>query len=125
MKSIIILSIIFAITGTISADGNALSNGFGDEIEWKPWAEALDLAKETKRPKPLCYTYFNHLENDPEDQIKNWVVNAKTRKCDLITQDCFIDGFESDVVLVIEDSQQSSNLNCYMRCISYLIVVKV
>ena len=50
MKSIIILSIIFAIIGTISADGNALSNGFGDEIEWKPWAEALNLAKETKRP---------------------------------------------------------------------------
>ena len=82
-------------------------------------------AKETKRPRPICYTYFNHLENDPEEQIKDWVVNAKTRKRDLITQDSFIDGFESDVVLVIEDSQQSSNLNCYMRCISFLIVVKV
>ena len=68
---------------------------------------------------------FPTLENDSEEQIKDWVVNAKTRKCDLITQDSFIDGFESDVVLVIEDSQQSSNLNCYMRCISFLIVVKV
>ena len=90
------------------------------------YLEAKEFApKNTKRPKPLCYTYFNHLKNDPVAQIKDWVVNAKTRKRDLITQDSFIDGFESDVVLVVEDFQQSRNLNCFLRCISYLIVVRV
>ena len=50
MRSIIILSIFFVFPSTIITEGNILSNGFGDEIEWKPWLEALDIAKETEKP---------------------------------------------------------------------------
>ena len=50
MKNIIILSYFFTLVGFIASESNILSNGFGDEIEWKPWSEALDLAKETEKP---------------------------------------------------------------------------
>jgi len=50
MKNIIILSYFFTLVGFIATESNILSNGFGDEIEWKPWSEALELAKETEKP---------------------------------------------------------------------------
>jgi len=49
MKNIIILS-CFIFIGVIATESNVFSNGFGDDIEWKPWSEALDLAKETGKP---------------------------------------------------------------------------
>ena len=50
MKNIVTLSCFFIFTGVIATESNVLSNGFGDDIEWKPWSEALDLAKETEKP---------------------------------------------------------------------------
>ena len=50
MKNIIILSCFFIFTGAIATESTVLSNGFGDDIEWKPWSEALELAKETEKP---------------------------------------------------------------------------
>merc|ERR1711963_847860 len=50
MNRLITLLVCFVFIGVISSEGNVLSNGFGDEIEWKPWSEALDLAKKTEKP---------------------------------------------------------------------------
>merc|ERR1712226_25612 len=50
MRSIIIFPFLFIFPSAIITEGNVLSNGFGDEIEWKPWLQALDIAKETERP---------------------------------------------------------------------------
>merc|ERR1712038_354121 len=88
-RFIITLLVCFAFIGVISSEGNVLSNGFGDEIEWKPWNEALDLAKKTEKPImvllhktscPACKSFkpiFANSKEILELSSKFIMVNAK------------------------------------------------
>ena len=46
---VLVLVFLFAPAGTVSENG-FLSNGFGEKINWKSWADALIVAEETEKP---------------------------------------------------------------------------
>ena len=79
-----------------------------------------EVFTEMERPKPIKYAF----DNGDVRETKMWMKGEK--RCDLLTFNTFAQGFEHNVVVVVEyKKDQFCNINACMRSTGMLIVVRI